>query len=240
MYRKAVRDGHEFMVALLLRRLGSIREEQDLPQAALLAYREALEIDQRFYGSSDVTVDGDIRLIAGVLTKSGTEVTIEGFLQELIEKQSSERESGSELANTLSSLGQALAATGKFGDAEEILKHAIALKRDNLGAESVEVQFDIHELAKLLIQDKRPVEADALLRRAVRITEDALGSHDARVVNIMGTLATALVAQGSHDEAIAVIKRIADTSAEVWGPENEQTLKVLAFLDRVKTLGDRD
>lgn len=94
-------------------------------------------------------------------------------------------------ADLLDALGVAYRSLGRNAEAGPLLKEALALRRQALGEENVQVAESLHNLANLERELRHPDEAERLIRQAIEIQRHAFpqGHRDlARGLNNLASL----------------------------------------------------
>ena len=80
----------------------------------------------------------------------------------------------------------------RYGEAEPLVRRALAIKEKALGAEHLDTASSLNNLATVLSAQGRYGEAEPLYRRALAITEKALGAEHLDTASSLNNLATVL------------------------------------------------
>src|SRR5258706_244548 len=110
-------------------------------------------------------------------------------------------------AVALNRLGIVVQAQGKYTEAEELFKRALAIREKALGANHSDVGQSLHNLAYLYWTQGKYSEAEGLYKRALAIREQALGANHRDVAQTLNNLALVYRDQGKYGEAEAFFKR---------------------------------
>jgi tetratricopeptide (TPR) repeat protein len=73
---------------------------------------------------------------------------------------------------------------GKYAEAEELTKRAIAISEKSLGPDHAEVASKLAYLASIYIKEGKDAQAEPLYKRALTALERSLGPKDPQVVEI--------------------------------------------------------
>ena len=86
-------------------------------------------------------------------------------------------------ARDLNNLAQLLQDTNRLGEAEPLMKRALAIDEKSYGPEHPRVAIDLNNLAALLQATNRLGEAEPLMRRALAIDEKSYGPEHPNVAS---------------------------------------------------------
>ena len=89
---------------------------------------------------------------------------------------------------------------GRFSEAEETHRRALAIFEKSLGEEHAETVTTLHNLAFVLKEIGKLEEAESLFRRALTVTERTFGEMHAETAITVDNLAQILEAVGKFDE----------------------------------------
>ena len=99
---------------------------------------------------------------------------------------------GSEHPNTatsLNNLAELYRAQGRYGEAEPLMKRALASDEKALGPNHTDVGTDLNNLALLHYAQGRYTDAEPLFKRSLGIQEKALGPDHLHVAQLLNSLA---------------------------------------------------
>jgi tetratricopeptide (TPR) repeat protein len=130
-------------------------------------------------------------------------------------------------ARLLVSCGCYLEERAAFGDAERLLRRALAIRESVLGLEHAEVAFALARLASILHRTDRMAEAEPLYRRALLNIEATLGPEHHDTAQILNDFATLLADMARFVEAEALFRRSLEIVETISGPEHPDVASVL-------------
>ena len=96
---------------------------------------------------------------------------------------------------------------GRYAEAEQLYKRALAIEEKALGANRPEVASTLNNFANLYSRQGRYAEAEGLLKRTLTIYEKALGANHPKVAAALGNLGNVYDDQGKYAEAEGLFKR---------------------------------
>jgi tetratricopeptide (TPR) repeat protein len=111
------------------------------------------------------------------------------------------------VARDLNNLAQLLQATNRLGEAEPLMRRALAIDEASFGKDHPNVARDLNNLAQLLQATNRLGEAEPLMRRALAIDEASLGKDHPDVATALNNLATLLYTTSRLCEAEPLMRR---------------------------------
>ncbi len=100
-----------------------------------------------------------------------------------------------------------LKATNRLGEAEPLMRRALAIHEASFGPGHPDVAGGLNNLATLLQDANRLGEAEPLIRRALAITEASYGPDHPRFAIVLNNLATLLKATNRRGEAESLMRR---------------------------------
>src|SRR5262249_27427266 len=112
---------------------------------------------------------------------------------------------------------------GKLDQAEPLLRRALAIREEALGAGHPDVATSLEALGWLSARQGKVAEAEPLLQRAISTYEAALGGDHPDVARCCAKMAHACCAQGKNAEAESCCKQaiaIYEKSPQVADPAN--------------------
>ncbi|HNK18741.1 MAG TPA: tetratricopeptide repeat protein, partial [Piscinibacter sp.] len=95
----------------------------------------------------------------------------------------------------------------RYGDAEPLMRRALAIDEASLGREHPSVAIDLNNLATLLQDTNRLADAEPLMRRALAIDEASLGREHPSVAIDLNNLATLLQDTNRLADAEPLLRR---------------------------------
>ena len=100
-----------------------------------------------------------------------------------------------------------LQETNRLGEAEPLMRRALAIDEASLGKDHPKVAIRLNNLAALLQATNRLGEAEPLMRRALAIDEASLGKDHPTVASDLNNLATLLQDTNRLGEAEPLMRR---------------------------------
>jgi tetratricopeptide (TPR) repeat protein len=107
-------------------------------------------------------------------------------------------------------LGWSLWNQHKLPEAEAALRESLGVATNYFDRRHPLITGNMHQLARLLIQEGKNAEAESLLREAITIRERLPDDFKPRLTTLHNHLALALLKQGEFDEAAAFCKESAN------------------------------
>ncbi len=107
----------------------------------------------------------------------------------------------------LNNLATLLQATNRLGEAEKLMRRALAINKTSFGPDHPNVAACLNNLAQLLQATNRLGDAEPLIRRALAIDEKSFGPDHPKVAIRLNNLATLLYATNRLGEAEPFIRR---------------------------------
>jgi tetratricopeptide (TPR) repeat protein len=120
----------------------------------------------------------------------------------------------------MNQLGLLLESKAAYGEAEPLLRRALAIDEAAYGPDQPSVAADLNSLAALLQATNRLVEAEPLMRRALAIDEAAHGPDHPTVAITLNNLALLLQATNRLAEAEPLMRRALALGEAAQGPEH--------------------
>ena len=120
----------------------------------------------------------------------------------------------------INNLAQLLQDTNRLGEAEPLMRRALAIDEASLGPEHPKVAIDLNNLALLLQDTNRLAEAEPLMRRALAIDEASYGPEHPTVAIRLNNLAALLQATNRLGEAEPLMRRALVIDEASLGPEH--------------------
>jgi CHAT domain-containing protein/tetratricopeptide (TPR) repeat protein len=128
---------------------------------------------------------------------------------------------------------------GKYGEATEVAKRALAMSERQFGADDPTVGACLNKLGMLYQDQGRYADAEPLYKRALTIAEKALGPDHANVGSRLNNLADLYRAQGRYAEAEPLYKRALAVAEKALGPDHPDFGAVLGNLALLYRSQDR-
>jgi tetratricopeptide (TPR) repeat protein len=126
----------------------------------------------------------------------------------------------------------------EHGEAEVLLRRALAIDEKNLGPEHRSVAKDLNRLALVLVGTNQLEEAEPLYRRALAIDEKYSGPEDPNIANRVNNLADLLRRTARLPEAEQLFRRALKILQNSRGPEHPMVATVLGnFAEVLVDLG---
>jgi tetratricopeptide (TPR) repeat protein len=112
---------------------------------------------------------------------------------------------------------------GRYTEAELLLKRALQISEQQLGAAHPDTATSLNNLATLHYHQGKYEEAEPLYERALQIREQQLGAAHPETASSLNNLAALYRAQGKYEEAEPLYERALQISEQQLGPEHPDT-----------------
>lgn len=132
-----------------------------------------------------------------------------------------------ELANSLLELSRAVQQRGRYDDATDHAREALALMRKAHDGDHTQVASALARLASILSAKQELAEAEILHRETVAINERLLGRDHASTALALGNLGITLCDQGKWVEAIACQREAVATLSQSLGEHAPETASAI-------------
>ena len=222
--------GQPLLRARLLDTLGGIHTDLGLYDEARPLLTEALAIRERLRGPEHPKVADILVRLGSLAHLSGQGDAVPLFRRALAIREKHLGPEDPEVASVLNNLGTALAAQGRFDEAEATLRRTLALQERLWGGRDPRVAKTLHNLGGIAYYRKRIPEAEQLLERALAIREATLPGDDLDLAGSREAVALLRRGQGRPAEAEKLLERLAVTAGKVYGPEHPNTARILLNL----------
>jgi tetratricopeptide (TPR) repeat protein len=110
-----------------------------------------------------------------------------------------------------------------FGDrrrAERLLRESLEQAREALGTRHQYTALPLHELAALLVEDKRDAEAEDTFRACVRVVRESVGLHHPKLDIVVSNFAVLLRRRGKVAEADALFAELLAAKETKYGRDH--------------------
>ena len=216
--------------ARLLDTLGGIHTQLGLYDEARPLLAEALAVRERLHGPEDPEVAETLVHLGAVAHLSGKGEAVPLFTRALAIREERLGSEHPDVAEVLNNLGAALAARGRFDDAEAALRRSLAIQENLWGERDPRVAKAMHNLAGIAYYRGQVEEAERLLLGALEIREATLPEDDLDLAGSREAMALLRQKQGRPAEAAALLERLAATNERVYGPRHPQLARTLLNL----------
>ena len=133
----------------------------------------------------------------------------------------------------LTDQGTDLTATRRTEEAETMMRRAVALAEEKLGAHHPLTPICLNNLGDFLSQNGRFDEAEPILRRAVETGEIARGKEDVETATALSNLALLFRRMGRLADAEPLYRRVLPIFERAHGPESVHVAGVLNNLSQL-------
>jgi PAS domain S-box-containing protein len=233
--------GQPLVRARLLDTLGGVYTDLGLFDEARPLLVEALAIRERLRGSGHPEVAATLVRLGALAHLSGHGDAVALFRRALALREAYFGPEHPEVADVLNKLGAALAARGRFDEAEATLRRALALGERLWGERDPRVAKILHNLSGIAYYRGRAADAERLLERSLAIREAVLAKDDPDLAGSFEALALLRQRQGRVAEAAALLERQLATVQKIYGTEHPEVARVLLNLGLARAdLGEDD
>lgn len=143
------------------------------------------------------------------------------------------RDDDREVATVLNNLGLLLRTTGRYSEAQPVLRESLKLHRKILGNEHPEVATSLNNLALNLHLMMDLESAEPLYREALSIRRRVFGEENTRVASTLNNLAALLHLKGDLEDAESLHRQALDIRQSVHGEDHLDVIGSLTNLARV-------
>ncbi len=231
--KRELRD-QPLLRARLLDTLGGIDTELGLYDDARPLLDEALNLRERLRGPRDPEVADTLIRLGALARLSGKDDAIPLFQHALAIREERLGPADPAVADVLGKLGTALAAKGRFAEAEATLRRALTLDERLWGENDPRVAKVLHNLSGIAYYRDDMAEYERLLQRALAIREATLPADDLDLAGSREAMALLRLKQHRSAEAARLLERLAATYERVYGPWHPQLAKTLLNLGLVR------
>src|SRR5712692_650598 len=123
----------------------------------------------------------------------------------------------------MAALAALLDGQGKFAEAEQLYRRALAIFKRTYGSEHYELAVNFNNLAAIQHKKGHAVEAERLYQRALRIKEKLLGRNYPDVAMTVSILAMCCQAQGKIGRAKPLFQRALWIFEKALGPKHQKS-----------------
>ncbi|TMC24280.1 MAG: tetratricopeptide repeat protein, partial [Chloroflexi bacterium] len=127
------------------------------------------------------------------------------------------------VARMLNQVGYYLDARARYLEAEPLLRRALEIYEQQLGADHPDTAMSLNNLAMLYQTQGKYLEAEPLLRRALEIYEQQLGADHTDTARSLNNLAMLYQTQGKYLEAEPLLRRALEIYEQVLGANHPDT-----------------
>jgi len=226
--------GQPLLRAQLLDTLGGIHTELGFFDEARPLLQEALAIRERLRGRDHLEVAATLVRLGALAHLSGKGDAVPLFERALAIREARLGPDTAPVADVLNDLGMALAAHGRFDDAETILRRSLTCSEKLWGDRDPRVAKVLHNLGGIAYYRGRTDDAERLLQRALAIRQAVLAQDDPELAGSLEALALLRGKQGRLHEAADLLERQARITEQIYGPEHPQLARTLLNLGVIR------
>ena len=128
---------------------------------------------------------------------------------------------------------------GMLPEAERMAASALRMREKLFGPDSMQILYEIQDLASVYGREKKYEQAEPLFRRAVTILEKNLGPDHPDVANACLSHANVLASLKRYAEALPLYRRNVEISDKRYGPKALKTAWALGFVARALQFSDQ-
>jgi eukaryotic-like serine/threonine-protein kinase len=138
-------------------------------------------------------------------------------------------------------VGQVYSRLGQYGQSEELLKRALAIRKELYGEDHQTTASTKVQLATALHLSGNYMEAEPLLRDALAVKNQVLESDNPRIASTLSTLGGVLMGLGNYEEAEIALRDALEHQRMIFEGEHldiSETLNILGLL--LDSIGELD
>ena len=197
--RRQTLGGENAEVAGNLHRLGQLRLDQARYAEAVKLFRQALLMRQKLSGEVDRDWARTATYLGLALFRQGDHAAEPLFRRAVAVHRGLQPASPLDLSDSLTGLALFLNSSGRYRDAETLLREVLGLQRKALGNDHRLVAETLNNLGSTLSRMGRDHESEPLQREAVAIMRRIFAENHPKVATALNNLGLMLMARG--DEA---------------------------------------
>jgi CHAT domain-containing protein/tetratricopeptide (TPR) repeat protein len=142
-------------------------------------------------------------------------------------------------ATSLGNLGRVYEDQGRYQDAEDLYRRALAINQKGSASGQPALAMSINDVAHILEPQGHYVEAETLYLQAIGILEQTLGPRHPNLATALNNLAVVYLREGRLDDAERLFQRALDIRQAVLGADSSEVAVVLNNLAQVYELEGR-
>ena len=127
-----------------------------------------------------------------------------------------------EAAHLLNRVGKYLQERGRYSEAEPLLKQALDIYEQALGAEHLDVAESLSDLATVYSKQDKYAQAETLNQRSLAIREKLLEPEHPKVASSLNNLALLYQEEGEYIQAELLYQRVLAIYEHTLGPEHSE------------------
>jgi len=201
------------MKAVLARVYDSIGQ----PKPAIALYREAAALEARSDLARPLREAEALSRLATVLNNDHQHGLAEVQARRALELRQRHAAGDLALADSHNSLGLALTYLGRYGEARTELDRALALRRQRLEPNHIEIAVTLHNLGVLEERSGSAADAERWFAQSLQMKRLQWPDTHPGVLNTQEMLAMVLARQHRWDDAIVLFRRLVELRAQVHG-----------------------
>ncbi len=229
---RALGDDGSLGLAESLNKLGRLYGETTDLDAAVEAYREALNIRRSRLGEEHEDVAELYNNLALIRIKQGNHAEAEALLRRAIEmaRRLSDGLSEEDSAAQLYNLAYLVHYRGDFEEAEAMYRESLALLRQVHGDRHLHVMYAMQSLADLLADTGKLAAADTLLQQVVEQGRTLVGETSIDYAFMLNDLGRLRGEQGRFEEGEALVKEALTIVEDAYDGPHPNTATVTESL----------
>ena len=193
-------------------------------------FAEAVATRIRTFGPADATVAQSLEGVARARWRRGDYDSAAAAAGRSIAIYRSLGDHPAELAGGLSRLAVIRVASGRYAEADSLLRDALELARSAYGPEDRRVAQLMNNLGLVLTAEKKFPEAESNLRGALELLRRLLGNSHPQVATSASALATFLQQQHKYAEADSLLRQSLEFNRSLYGEQNPETAGTMTQL----------
>jgi serine/threonine protein kinase len=130
-------------------------------------------------------------------------------------------------AQMMDVMGNVYMSLGLYSKSESLLRRAIAIRRQALGADHPDTLKSMYDLAYVLNEDSKYSEAGKLARETVDVRRRVLGAQNHDTLASLAKLAFITQNEGHYAEAEKLDRNVLDVTKRVFGPQDQLYIDTL-------------
>ncbi|HTQ53464.1 MAG TPA: serine/threonine-protein kinase [Bryobacteraceae bacterium] len=225
--RRAIYGAENPEVAESLGSLGLLRMEQARLEEAGKLVRQGLAMSRRTLRPDDPALATALTALGKVQEVRGDYKAAIGTLEQAVRIESRQKDSGPDLAATLSELANCRFYEGDYAVSDELNRRVLAMHERTYGGRHPLIADDLINLGAIQTNLGHFAEAEAFDRRALGINRSWYGNDHPETGASLNYLGQALVMEGRYDEAEDMLQQSLAIQQHIYGPVHQRVAVAL-------------
>jgi tetratricopeptide (TPR) repeat protein len=214
---------------------GSKQQAAGDNDAALLSFRQALELSEKYFGREGVWAATSLDYLGGAYINKGEYTVAEQILERSVKifKKEPDAVPPPTYAKALHDLAVVYDYLGDFSRAQPLYDEALSIREQFFGPDHVQVAQSLNFLGVVYLEKADYARALQMFQRALAINQKHYSPENPSVTELINNLGSVYDAQGDHAKAEEFYKQAIAGAEKRTDPEN---LDLANYLNNLGTL----